>query len=171
MKKISKIVSIIFILIIGVIVLTGCENKVGNLVKIAENKREITKGDLPGYTVYTHTSGVQFSYPSNWKSLGTTSKPAFANQTNGTNVNLVTETVPAILNFDSYITASIESIKKQLPIIGDISRENVKINGKDASILKYKMKQSDITVNLNQACFIDSNTAYILTVAVIDTNE
>lgn len=166
MKKLNKIVALIGMMVIMAIALTGCELK--------SNKKAIDKKELTGYTEYTHSSGVKFSYPEEWKSLGTTSKPVFADANNGTNVNLLSENVPSGYNLTSYMSASIANIKKKLEskIKGDVSEEEVKLNGKDASIITYIMSQDGVDVNIKQACFIDDKTAYILTTATTaDEND
>lgn len=130
--------------------------------------------DLTGYTTYIHPSGVQFSYPENWKSLGTSdNKPIFSNSENGTNVNLLYETIPAGYDLKSYMDKSISGIKNQLSsqIEGDINQNYVNLNGKDASIISYTMVQSNTKVSIKQACFIDDNTAYILTIGTLQNNN
>lgn len=166
MKKLNKIVALIGIMVIMAIALTGCELK--------SNKKAIDKKELTGYTEYTHSSGVKFSYPEDWKSLGTSSKPVFADANNGTNVNLLSETVPTGYNLTSYMSASVANIKSQMgdKIKGEVSQEDVKLNGRDASIITYIMTQNDIDVNIKQACFIDDKIAYILTTATtVDEND
>lgn len=162
MKKLNKIVALIGIMVIMAIALTGCELK--------NNKKSIDKKELTGYTEYTHSSGVKFSYPEDWSSLGTSSKPVFADANNGTNVNLLSETVPTGYNLTSYMSASVANIKSQMgsKIKGEISQEDVKLNGKDASIISYIMTQNNVDVNIKQACFIDDKTAYILTTATTE---
>lgn len=165
MKKLNKIVALIGIMVIMAIALTGCEMKFGS-----NNKKSIDKKELTGYTEYTHSSGVKFSYPENWTDAGTSSQPVFADPENGTNVNLLSETVPTGYNLTSYMSASIANIKSQMgdKIKGEISEEDVKLNGKDATIISYIMTQNDIDVNIKQACFIEDKTAYILTTATTE---
>lgn len=147
MKKLNKIVALIGIMVIMAIALTGCELK--------SNKKSIDKKELTGYTEYTHSSGVKFSYPEDWSSLGTSSKPVFADANNGTNVNLLSETVPTGYNLTSYMSASVANIKSQMgsKIKGEISQEDVKLNGKDASIISYIMTQNNVDVNIKQHIF------------------
>lgn len=162
MKKSMKIVALIGIMLLMVVSLTGCGSDA--------NKRVINAKELTGYTEFTHSSGVKFAYPEDWSDLGTSSKPVFANASKGTNVNLLTESVPSIYNLSSYMSASIANIKSQLgsKISGEINQEDVKLNGKDASIITYTMTQSGVKVNIKQACFIDNGTAYILTTAATE---
>lgn len=136
------------------------------------NNNIINQKDLSGYTSYTHSSGVQFAYPEGWTDLGNESKPVFANSANGTNVNLLSETIPTGYNLTSYMDASITNIKSGLgdKIEGDISQEYVKLNGRDASIISYTMSQNSTKVRIKQACFIDNEIAYILTVAATENN-
>lgn len=165
MKKLNKIVALIGMMVIMTIALTGCEMKLGS-----NNKKTIDKKELTGYTEYTHSSGVKFSYPENWTDIGTSSKPAFANVQNGTKINLLSEEVPSVYNLTSYMSASVANLKTQLgnDIEGEVSQEDVKLNGRDASIIAYTMSQSGVKVNIKQACFIDDKTAYILTTATTE---
>lgn len=162
MKKTSKIVALLMILVMTAIMLTGCETKTG---------REINAKELSNYTEYTHSSGVKFSYPSEWKSMGTSSAPQFMNNTTGTNVNLQSESTA--VNLKTYVTAAVAGLKKQYGsnIKGDISEEFVKLNGKDACILTYKINQYNIDMVAKQAVFMDSKTAYVLTVVLRESNE
>lgn len=133
----------------------------------------INQKDLNGYSIYTHSSGVQFAYPETWRSLGASSdKSIFGSSETRTNVNLLSETVPTGYDLTSYMDASISNIKTQMSdkIDGDISRQNVKLNGRDASIITYTMTQSNTKVKIKQVCFIDNNTAYILTTAALEDN-
>lgn len=145
---------------------------------ITENNNDTTKtinqNDLTGYTLYTHSSGIQFAYPADWTDSGSTSNPVFADSETGTNVNLLSETIPTGYDLTSYMDASISNIKSGLSdnIEGDISQEYVKLNGRDASIISYTMSQDSIKVKIKQICFIDDETAYILTLATTeDTYE
>lgn len=136
-----------------------------------EDSNVINQKDLNGYSVYTHSSGLQFAYPENWKSLGNSSdKPVFSNSETGTNVNLLSETIPTGYDLKTYMDASISNIKTQMSdkIDGDITSQYVKLNGRDASIITYTMTQSNTKVKIKQACFIDDNTAYILTLAALE---
>lgn len=153
--------------------LLGIELPANTTNNNAEDTNIINQKDLNGYSVYTHSSGVQFAYPEAWRSLSTSlDKPVFANSENGTNVNLLSETVPTGYDLTSYIDASISGIKTQMgdKLDGDINRQNVKLNGKDASIITYTMTQSNSKVKIKQVCFIDDTTAYILTTAALETN-
>ncbi|HBC84208.1 MAG TPA: hypothetical protein DCZ30_01805 [Clostridiales bacterium] len=53
---------------------------------------------------------------------------------------------------------------------GDIENQYVKLNGKDASIITYILTQNNTKVRIKQVCFIDDNTAYILTTAALEDN-
>lgn len=145
---------------------------------ITENNNDTTKtinqNNLTGYTLYTHSSGIQFAYPADWTDSGSTSNPVFADSETGTNVNLLSETIPTGYDLTSYMDISISNIKSGLGdnIEGDISQEYVKLNGRDASIISYTMSQDSIKVKIKQICFIDDETAYILTLATTeDTYE
>lgn len=161
MKKTSKIVALMIVLMLSIITLTGCEEK-----------REITSQQLEGYTEYTHSSGAKFQYPSEWRSNGLSSAVGFVNSSNGTNVNILTENVGGAVGLKKYTKASIESIKKQYNsnLLSEINEEYVKLNGKDACIIDYKVKQSNINMNVKQAIFIDNGQAYILTTVLRESS-
>lgn len=169
MKKLNKIVAVIGMLVIMTITLTGCEMKLGS----KNNKVIIDKKELTGYTEYTHSSGVKFSYPEDWTDIGTASNPGFADVNTGTNVNFLSSDIKTVNNLSIYVSASIASIKSELgdKIEGDVLREEVKLNGRDAEIISYKMIQNDIKVNAKQVYFIEDKTAYILTTVTIESED
>ena len=145
--------------------LTGCE--FGN--KKVE-RTEVNKKELEGYTEYVHSSGIKFSYPSEWQDLGTTDKPVFGDTSTGTSVNYLSETVAKTYSLDTYMTAAIANVKSEMEVIGDVEEQDVVLNGKEASIIKYIVTQSGTNVVIKQACFLDNGTVHILTVASIESN-
>lgn len=166
MKNTKKIGAIICMMVVLTLALTGCE--FGN--KKVE-RTEINKNDLEGYTEYVHSSGVKFSYPSEWKSLSASdTQPMFGDTSTGTSVNYLSETVAKTYVIDTYITAAIENVKEKMTVVGDVEEEKVKLNGKDASIIRYTVTQSGSNVVIKQACFLDDGQAHILTVASIEDN-
>jgi hypothetical protein len=165
MKKINKIVTLICMMVVLALTLTGC--KFG---KIDSKETEINKSNLEGYTEYVHSSGIKFSYPTEWKNLGTTTKPVFGDTSTGTSVNYLSESVPKAYNFTAYMTASIANVKKEMEIVGDVEEQDVKLNGKEAAIIKYTVTQSGSNVVIKQACFLDDGNAHILTVATLESN-
>ena len=168
MKKLNKTLALAGIMLIIIITLTGCEFKLTD----NPNRRIIEKKDVQGYTTYNHPSGVQFIYPEHWVDLGTISKPSFADQSTGTNVYLLIESLKGIYSLDSYTSATMKNFKENLgnEIIGEISREDVKLNGRNASILSYTTKQDGENAILKLACFIDDGKVYILAVASEEKN-
>ena len=96
----------------------------------------------------------------------------FADTTTGSNINLVTDSVSSSYTLSSYIDATISSLKSVFgdKLDGDISKEFVSLNGKDAYIISYTISQNDIKVKATQICFIDNNTAYILTITSRNEN-
>lgn len=165
MKKINKIGVVICMMMVLTLALTGCE-----FGKKSSNKKEINKNELEGYTEYVHSSGVKFSYPSEWTSLGTSSKPVFGDTATGTSVNYLSETVAKTYGLETYMSAAVANVKKEMSVVGDIEEEEVKLNGKDASIIKYTVTQSGSNVVIKQACFLDDGSAHILTVASLENN-
>lgn len=166
MKKTNKIVVLICILGALAMALTGCEFGKSNV-----ERNEINKRELGEYTEYVHSSGIKFSYPSEWKNLATTDEqPVFGNTSTGTSVNYLSESVSKLISIDAYMTAAIENVKDKMEIIGDIEEQKVKLNGIDASIIKYTVNQSGTNVVIKQACFIDNGIANILTAASLESN-
>ena len=168
MKNTKKIGALICIVLVAILTLTGCSLNIGG--KDSNKKETIDKKDLEGYTEYVHSSGVKFSYPSEWKNLGTSSKPVFGDTSTGTSVNYLSESVPKTYNLTSYMSAAVANVKKTMEVVGDIEENEVILNGKDASIIKYTVKQSDTSVVIKQACFLDSENAHILTTATLESN-
>lgn len=166
MKKVSKIGVVICMISVLVMALTGCEFGMKK-----EQRTEINKNNVEGYTEYVHSSGVKFSYPSEWQNLSSSdSKPVFGDTSTGTSVNYLSETVAKTYNIDTYMTAAIANVKKEMEVVGDVEEQKVKLNGKDASIIKYTVTQSETNVVIKQACFLQDNAAHILTVASLENN-
>ena len=166
MKKTNKIMVLICMMAVITMALAGCEFGKSNVEREVINKKE-----LEDYTEYVHSSGIKFSYPSDWKNLTTTDdQPVFGNTSTGTSVNYLSEQISKVYNIDTYMTAAIDNVKKQMEIIGDIEEQKVKLNGFDASIITYKVNQSGSEVVIKQACFLDNGTANILTVATLNSN-
>ena len=166
MKKVSKIGVVICMISVLVMALTGCEFGMKK-----EQRTEINKNNVEGYTEYVHSSGVKFSYPSEWQNLSSSdSKPVFGDTSTGTSVNYLSETVAKTYNIDTYMTAAIANVKNKMEVVGDVEEQKVKLNGKDASIIKYTVTQSETNVVIKQACFLQDNAAHILTVASLENN-
>lgn len=166
MKKTNKIIVLICMVAVLAIALTGCE-----FGKKRINEREINKSQLENYTEYVHSTGIKFSYPSEWKNLSSSEEqPMFGNTSTGTSVNYLSESVTKISDIDAYMEAAITNVKEQMDIVGDIIEEKVKLNGKDASIITYVVNQSGTNVTIKQACFIEDGASHILTVASLESN-
>lgn len=135
-----------------------------------QNSKVINEVQLNGYSEYTHSSGMKFKYPSTWVTNGLTNTPGFRNSTNGSNVNIVSQTISSDLN--SYVKLSTDAIKRTYStgLLGDITENYVKLNGKDACILTYKINMYNANMNLKQAIIIDNNTAYVLTVTINESS-
>ena len=173
MKKVSKIGVVICMISVLVMALTGCEFGMKKEQRTEINKDSILDDSmsLEGYTEYVHSSGVKFSYPSEWQNLSSSdSKPVFGDTSTGTSVNYLSETVAKTYNIDTYMTAAIANVKKKMEVVGDVEEQKVKLNGKDASIIKYTVTQSETNVVIKQACFLQDNAAHILTVASLENN-
>lgn len=165
MKKLNKIGALICMILVIAISLTGCE-----FGKKDSNKTEINKTELEGYTEYVHSSGIKFSYPTEWQDLGSTSQPAFVDTTAGTSVNYLSEEVPKTYNLTTYMAAAVANVKAEMEVVGDLEEQDVKLNGRDTSIIKYTVTQSGSNVVIKQACFLDDGYAHILTTATLESN-
>ena len=119
MKKTNKIIALICMMAVLTMALAGCEFGKSNV-----NRTEINKKELVDYTEYVHSSGIKFSYPSEWKDLTTSEdQPVFGNTSTGTSVNYLSEEVSKIYNIDTYMTAAIENVKEQMDELKDNDRE------------------------------------------------
>ncbi len=121
----------------------------------------------PNYIKCTEMEGVEFSYPSNYKSVGSSSQPTFMDpDIAGTSVNLISEDSQS-LSIKNYIKQSLDSMKKFLNIQGDIEEKYINLNGVKAAKLDYVAKQNGSDVKVTQVAIIKSGKAYILTVGCL----
>lgn len=172
MKKTNKIGVLICMILLITLALTGCEFKKEN-----SNKTELNKVELEGYTDYVHSSGIKFSYPTEWKNLGTTSDPIFGDTSTGTSVNYASnkpDKLNTLYSLESYISDYIETIKENtegdMKIVGDVEENEVRLNDRDAYIIKYTVVQASSNIIVKQAIFLDEGTAHILTVLTFENN-
>lgn len=172
MKKTNKIGVLICMILFITLSLTGCELKKDNTPKT-----ELNKVELEGYTEYIHSSGIKFSYPAEWKNLGVTSNPIFGDTSTGTSVNYSSskpDKINTLYNLESYVSDYVETVKENteenMKVSGDIEKNAVRLNGRDAYILKYTVVQSNSNIIVKQAIFLDDGTAHILTVVTFENN-
>lgn len=161
-KKINKLGILFGIILLLLITLTGCSFEEEEGLRTTINKRQ-----LQGYTEYLDESGIKFSYPSEWESLGeSSSQPIFVDTLTGSSVNYLSESVPKSIKIDKYMSSAISNVKEQMDINGDVEETRVLLNGKKATIIEYSINQSGTTAIIKQAVFIEDEKAHILTVVV-----
>lgn len=172
MKKTNKIGVLICMMLLITLALTGCELK-----KDDSQKTELNKVEVEGYTDYIHSSGIKFSYPTEWKNLGTTSNPIFGDTSTGTSVYYASnkpDKLNTLYSLESYVSDYIETIKENaegdMEITGDVEKNEVRLNGRDAYIIKYTVVQASSNIIVKQAIFLDEGTAHILTVLTFENN-
>lgn len=173
-KKTIKLVTLIAIMILVVITLTGCTAKPGKLTKDEKTSTKdelssltsyVQDEDMEGYSKCEQMAGIEFYYPSNYSSVGKSTQPMYMDpDILGASVNLVSETVPSTFTFEGYVDASIIGIKKQMTINGDIDKEYINLNGNKACKLEYVATSSGKTMKITQVVLVKNSKAYILTV-------
>lgn len=182
-KDILKKSLIVLIMLISVVVLSGCGNNNGENNTNNENNSTTTDdlSSLPVYNMETvenyteykdEASGAIVNYPSGWETLDQDGQKLFRDSTlTGASLNINSADIPEAMSFDAFIGASIEGIKQQMTIDGDVKQEWINLNGRKAAKIDYAAKQTDSTnVTIEQIVFIENNKAYILTIAVLSDN-
>ncbi len=182
-KDILKKSLIVLIMLISVVVLSGCGNNNGENNTNNENNSTTTDdlSSLPVYNMETvenyteykdEASGAIVNYPSGWETLDQDGQKLFRDSTlTGASLNINSADIPEAMSFDAFIGASIEGIKQQMTIDGDVAQEWINLNGRKAAKIDYAAKQTDSTnVTIEQIVFIENNKAYILTIAVLSDN-
>ena len=170
MKRLNlKTALLTLILAVVLLSLTGCTNPLNTKVN-DDNSADLSglptlvEEENANFKKHEEASGVSFSYPSSWKSVGTTSQPIYLNDAgNGTSINLVTGDMPSYLSFDGYIEASIVNIKAKMTINGDVDKEKVNLNGRLAYKLSYTTTSNNITMRITQLAIQEDGKVYILT--------
>ena len=182
-KDILKKSLIVLIMLISVVVLSGCGNNNGENNTNNENNSTTTDdlSSLPVYNMETvenyteykdEASGAIVNYPSGWETLDQDGQKLFRDSTlTGASLNINSADIPEAMLFDAFIGASIEGIKQQMTIDGDVKQEWINLNGRKAAKIDYAAKQTDSTnVTIEQIVFIENNKAYISTIAVLSDN-
>ncbi len=173
MKK-TKLGLLAIIMLIAVMLLTGCGNN---------DTTTGGKGELDGLTVYTaeetpdwstfdKISGIEFKYPSNYKSIGTESMPMYMDpDVAGATLNVVTSSFPSSLSFEGYVEASIPGIKSQMTIEGDVNVDYINLNGQKAAKLDYVASSQGQTMCVTQVLIKKNGNAYILTLGMLKSDK
>ena len=175
MKK-TKLGLLAIIMLITVMLLTGC----GNNNTTTDNKKGDSLGGLPVYTAeetpdwstFDEISGIEFKYPANYKSIGTSSMPMYMDpDVAGATLNVVTSSFPSSLSFEGYVDASIPGIKSQMDIDGDVKVEYINLNGQKAAKLDYVATSQGQTMSITQVLIKKNGNAYILTLGVLKADK
>ena len=174
MKKLTKLGLLAVIMLITVMLLTGCgqqgeEQKKDELEGLAVYTEEETSD----YTTFTEMAGVELKYPSNYVSIGKETQPMFMDpDVTGASFNLVTDTFPSALTFEGYVEASLPGIKSQMTIKdNNINVEYINLNGRKAAKLDYVASSQGQTMALTQILVKKDNKAYVLTLASSEADK
>lgn len=177
MKKLTKLGLLAVIMLVAVMLLTGCGSN--SLNQTTDEKGDSLEGlavytaeETPDYVTFSDVEGIEFKYPSNYKSIGQDSMPMFMDpDVAGATINLVTSEFPSVLTFEGYVDASIPGIKSQMDIEGDIKTEYINLNGTKAARLDYVASQSGQTMAVTQILIKKDNNAYILTLGSLEADK
>ena len=165
MKQKLKILSIVLMLILGIVLLTGCslngEKDLSNLPQVTD----LTEGQ-EGFSRHTEDSGISFAYPVDWVSVGTATQPMYMDATgSGSSVNYLTEEISEVLELEIYVNAAVTNVKANtdMSIVGEIAQEEFALNGKQAFKLSYQMEQSGMTLNVIQVVIKTDGKVHMIT--------
>lgn len=170
--------------IVVLFALTGCGNKKTNENKTDGSMEENSTSDLANLPEYKMdstedtqefqdaSSGAKFNYPTKWEVIEQDGQKLVRDSSlTGASVNVNSADLPDSMTFDTFIAVSIQGLKQQMTIEGDVSQEWINLNGKRAAKLDYAAKQTDATnVNIEQIVFKNDKKVYILTTAVLADN-
>lgn len=176
MKKLTKLGLLAVIMLIAVMLLTGCGNGAENQDSKKEDDLEglavYTEEETPDYTTCTEVSGVEFKYPSNYTSIGTESIPMFMDpDVLGATINIVNSSFPSALSFEGYVDASIPGIKQQMTLEGEVQKEYINLNGRKAARLDYVATTQGQKMNVTQILIKKDNKAYVLTLGALEADK
>lgn len=169
MNKIVKNIIIIVVVIIALIIGYFLYNYMqeSNFAKLEVYNYE----EDSNYTKYTGMEGIEFSYPSNYESIGTETQPTFTDpEILGASVNLISEDSQD-LSLENYLRISKESVKKSITLKSDIIEEYINLNGVKAAKIEYTAEQENNDIKIEQAIIIKSGKAYILTVGCLPSDS
>ncbi len=170
--------------IVVLFALTGCGNKKTNENKTDGSTEENSTSDLANLPEYKMdstedtqefqdaSSGAKFNYPTKWEVIEQDGQKLVRDSSlTGASANVNSADLPDSMTFDTFIAVSIQGLKQQMTIEGDVSQEWINLNGKRAAKLDYVAKQTDATnVNIEQIVFKNDKKVYILTTAVLADN-
>lgn len=170
-KKLIKLVVLIMIMVMGVITLTGCSITQNSNDELAGLAVYTAEEDTTGYTKCEEIEGVEFYYPSNFVSVGTSTQPIYMDpEIAGASVNLVSAEMSSSLTFEGYIDASIIGIKNQMTVEDDVKKEYINLNGTKAARLDYITTSEGQTMGITQVVIKKDSNVYILTVGSLESD-
>lgn len=173
MKKLTKLSLLAIIMLVVVMLLTGCANN--QVDKKEDDLAELpvyTAEETPDWATFNEVSGVEFKHPSNYQSIGQESLPILMDpDVPGATVNIVTTEFPSVLTFEGYVDASIPGIKSEMDIQGDIKKEYINLNGTKAARLDYVATSEGHTMSLTQILIKKEDTAYVLTLGCLEKDK
>ncbi len=168
MKKLMKLTVLMIIMVMGVVTLTGCGNASDDLSKLAVYTAD---ENMDGYTKCDKIEGIEFYYPSNYTSVGTSKQPTFMDpEILGASVNLISDNFPSSYTFEQYIEASIAGVKQKMTVNGDIKTEYINLNGTKAAKLDYVATASGQTMKITQIALLKDSKVYILTTGSLESD-
>lgn len=174
MKK-TKLGLLAIIMLIAVMLLTGCGNndtKTGEKGDSLDGLAVYTAEETPDWSTFDEMSGIEFKYPANYKSIGTSSMPMYMDpEVVGATLNVVTSSFPSSLSFEGYVDASIPGIKTQMTINGDIKVDYINLNGQKAAKLDYEATSEGQTMSITQVLVKKDGKAYILTLGMLKADK
>lgn len=171
MKRQTKLGLLVAIMLISVLLLTGCTS---DLLK-QEEKNPLegltvyTEEETPDYKAFDKFEGVTFKYPSNYMSVGKDDNPIYMDpEVQGASVNILESSIPDVFSFEGYVEASIPGIKKQMDIDGEINTDYINLNGRKAAKLDYVAKASAGNIQITQVLIQKEGKAFILTLGCLE---
>lgn len=174
-KNLTKSIILMIIMVMAIVTLTGCsalpQISDGTAKDELEGLTVVTADeDMEGYTKCEAMEGVEFYYPSNYKSVGKAEQPMYMDpDILGASVNIVSEKFPSAYTFEGYIEASIIGIKQQMTIKDDeVKTEYINLNGRKAAKLSYTATSQDQTMIITQMAIVKDSKVYILTVGGLE---
>ncbi len=168
MKKLTKLGLLAIIMLMVVVLLTGCAKKEENSL---EGLAVFSEEETTDYTTFSEMEGVTFKYPSNYVSVGKADNPIYMDpDVAGASINILSSNMPSTLTFEGYVDASIPGIKKEMTINGDIKKEYINLNGTKAAKLDYVASSENGNIAITQILIVKDKKAYILTLGSLETD-
>lgn len=174
-KNLTKSIILMIIMVMTIITLTGCsalpKTSDGTAKDELEGLTVVTADeDMEGYTKCEAMEGVEFYYPSNYKSVGKATQPMYMDpDIPGASVNIVSEEFPTKFTFEGYIDASIIGIKQQMTIKdNEVKTDYINLNGRKAAKLTYTATSKGQTMTITQMAIVKDSKVYILTVGGLE---